>query len=177
MSLNAGYRVINEFLGTETNSQLYAYVLARESSFKQSTIGKFAEHNPKLRISRLLSDLGPFKQLIEQRVLGLVPEFIAQLGLMPFTPTGVEIEAAAHGEGAFYRRHIDLFTAAERNEEADRLISLVRADFFGCILHRVLQVDLVSWLSMSPLSKTLPSLFRPGCTRNFVRVMPFRAVQ
>ena len=72
-----------------------------------------------------MSDLGPFKQLIEQRVLGLVPEFIAQLGLTPFTPTGVELEAAAHGEGAFYRRHIDLFTAAERNEEADRLISLV----------------------------------------------------
>ena len=107
------------------SSSLLDHVLANESGFAHSAVGKTGKVDPAVRVSRILDDLGPFKALIEQRVLDLVPNLIKQLGLTPFTPTGVEIEAAAHGDGAFYRRHIDLFTAKERSEKADRLISLV----------------------------------------------------
>ena len=125
MRADKAYETIREFLGPDLNFRLLDFVLANESRFEQSGVGKTGSHDPTFRVSSILSDLGPFKALIEQRVLDLVPSLIMKLGLTPFTPTGVEIEAAAHGEGAFYRRHIDLFTAAERNEEADRLISLV----------------------------------------------------
>ena len=113
------------FLGPKVNSRLLAYALSSESKFKKSTIGSTGEHNPKVRVSSLLHDLRCFQAEFEQQVLALVPGIIKQLGLTPFLATGVETEIAAHGEGAFYNRHIDLFTGENRNQEADRLISLV----------------------------------------------------
>ena len=125
MSVPRAFQSIPKFLGSEFNSKLLDFVLDKEDEFKPSTVGKIGSHDPQIRVSSILSDIGSFKVVLEQRILDLVPQLITQLGLTPFTPTGVEIEAAQHVEGAFYRRHIDLFTAQDRNEKADRLISLV----------------------------------------------------
>ena len=125
MRLDTTIQKICGFLGTELNLQLRHYVLSRESEFQQSMVGKVERYDPAIRVSSLLRELGAFTAVIEQRVLALVPGLIKQLGLTPFTPSGVQIEIAAHGDGAFYRRHIDLFTDTNRNEAADRLISLV----------------------------------------------------
>ena len=119
------YKTIDGFLGPEINSRILAYTLSSESQFQKSTIGSTGKHNPKVRVSSLLHDLDFFQAELTQRVLALVPDLIKQLGLTPFSATGVETQIAAHGEGAFYNRHVDLFTDENRNKQADRLISLV----------------------------------------------------
>lgn len=117
------YQVIHGFLDC-INAQLLEYAITCKQSFQQSTVGTTDRYDPASRESSLLLNLGPFKEIIEQRVLELVPVLIEQLGLSPFTACGVETQIAAHGEGGFYRRHIDLFTGKDR-KNADRLISLV----------------------------------------------------
>jgi Rps23 Pro-64 3,4-dihydroxylase Tpa1-like proline 4-hydroxylase len=78
-------------------------------------------------MSRRLADFGRFKEGVERRVEELAPCLIAQLGLTPFKPTGFETELVAHENGAFYKRHIDLFTSVRDREavSGDRLISVV----------------------------------------------------
>lgn len=119
------YKTIDGFLGAEINSRLLAYVLSSESQFQKSTIGSTREHDPKVRVSSLFDDLNCFQAELTKRVLTLVPDLITELGLTPFVATGVETQIAAHGDGAFYHRHVDLFTDESRGKQADRLISLV----------------------------------------------------
>lgn len=119
------YKTIDGFLGSEINSRLLAYALSSESQFKKSTIGSTGEHDSRNRVSSILNDLSCFQAVLAQRVLALVPDLIKQLGLTPFLATGVDTQIAAHGEGAFYNRHVDLFTDENRDKQADRLISLV----------------------------------------------------
>ena len=120
------YQTIRGFLGTDVNSQLLEYVVASESKFQPSKVGTDTVRlDFSVRISNVLDDLDRFHAVVEQRVLALVPDLIDQLGLSPFTPVGVETQIAAHGEGAFFGRHIDLFTRNGGNKETDRLISLV----------------------------------------------------
>ena len=124
MSLNA-YQTIPGFLGPDINSQLLDHCVTRESEFQQSTVGKTSRHDPSVRVSSILKDVGPFKALIERRLLTIVPDLITELGVTPFTPAGLEMEVAAHGDGAFFQRHIDLFTGEERSKRFERLISVV----------------------------------------------------
>lgn len=119
------YKTIDGFLGAEINSRLLAHALSSESQFQKSTIGSTGEHDPKVRVSSLLHDLNCFQAELTKRVLALVPDLINELGLTPFVATGVETQIAAHGDGAFYHRHVDLFTDESRDKQADRLISLV----------------------------------------------------
>ena len=119
------YKSIDGFLGPEINSRLLAYALSNEPQFQKCTVGSAGDHNPRVRISSLLHDLSCFQAVLEQQVLALVPDLIKQLGITPFLATGVETQIAAHGEGAFYNRHVDLFTDVNRDKQADRLISLV----------------------------------------------------
>lgn len=119
------YKTMDGFLGIELNSRLLAYAISSEEHFQKSTIGSTGEQDERVRISSVLNDLNCFQAVLAQRVLALVPDLIKQLGLTPFLATGVETQIAAHGEGAFYNRHVDLFTDESRNKQADRLISLV----------------------------------------------------
>lgn len=120
------FRVTRDFLGADIRSQLLDYAAANQERLEASALGT-GRLDPSIRDSRVLDDLGPFAPLLEQRVLALVPGLIKDLGLTPFTPADVELQLAVHGDGGFYRRHIDLFTDKLRQESrgADRLISLV----------------------------------------------------
>jgi Rps23 Pro-64 3,4-dihydroxylase Tpa1-like proline 4-hydroxylase len=114
-------------LGAEACGQLLTYAVSNESQFVPTTVGTDAEVKSSTRKSRRLAELGPFKDLVEQSVAIRVPELIALLGLTPFQPSGFETELVAHEDGAFYKRHIDLFTGAEDRAKVatDRLISVV----------------------------------------------------
>ena len=114
------YQVIHGFLGAGVNAQVFRHA----TYCKQSTVGATGRYDPAIRESCLLSDLGPFKEIIEQSVLALVPVLIEQFGLSPFTANGVETQIAADGEAAFYGLHIDFFTGQDR-ENADHIIGLV----------------------------------------------------
>jgi len=116
--------IIPNLLGEDTSAALLDYALANEASFVFSTVGADRGVRESVRKSRNLWDLGPFLPLIEERVGALVPDIIQRLRLTPFEPSSFDIELVAHEDGAFYTRHIDLFTKMPDPAE-DRLISLV----------------------------------------------------
>jgi SM-20-related protein len=125
-------RTLPNLLGRAPADALLAYALDNEARFTDTTVGETNTVDRRLRHSRVLTDLGAHRDLVERRVADFIPSLIADLGLTPFTPTGYEIELVAHEDGAFYRRHIDLFSGpgAKGQTAADRLISVV------CYLNR-----------------------------------------
>lgn len=118
------HRVIQNLLGLDGAADLLAYAIANEESFVPTGVGTENEPVARMRASRRLTDLGPYLALVEQCVWPLVPGLIADLQLTRFRATELEIELVAHENGAFYKRHIDLFTDSARLA-GDRLVSLV----------------------------------------------------
>lgn len=120
------FKAIPNLLGTETSAAVLDYALANEARFETTEVGAGGAVSD-IRVSRRLVELGPYKSMIESKVGDWVPHLIQQLKLTPFEATGFETELVAHEDGAFYVRHIDLFTGTATPAEArgDRLISLV----------------------------------------------------
>jgi Rps23 Pro-64 3,4-dihydroxylase Tpa1-like proline 4-hydroxylase len=78
---------------------------------------------PDLRRTDCLASLGPFQDLVSARALEQKPALEAAFGMVPFTAHHVEIELAAHGDGAHFDRHVDTFV--RRKRPTTRLLTLV----------------------------------------------------
>jgi SM-20-related protein len=116
------YRVYNGFLDSDARKALLAWAIENEAKFESAGISVENKVDPSYRMSLLMSDLGPMKAVLRQRVLDFVPTLIRDLRVTPFEPSKVELELAAHNDGAFYKRHIDTFIGAAR-QASDRLLS------------------------------------------------------
>jgi SM-20-related protein len=120
------YLQVPGFFGRETVDALLDYAFDNEGRFEHTGIGTANEVTGNVRQSRKLIDLGPFAKLVEARVAALIPQAITALQLSPFVHTSMELELVAHEDGAFYRRHIDVFTDTHRLQmNSDRLLSVV----------------------------------------------------
>lgn len=120
------YTTIPKFLGAELNRELLDFADASRSNFLDTGVGVDSEVHTATRVSKRLSDLREYREKIERRVLEKVPELLEQLRMSRFSPTGCEIELVAHEDGAFYRRHIDVFTDKSREKlRNDRLLTVV----------------------------------------------------
>jgi SM-20-related protein len=119
------YRIIKDFLSDALAQELLAYALAHEHAFQPARTR--AGYDPMVRISQRLYFGMELKQKLSDRILPLSADFIEALGVSRFEPEGVELELVAHGDGAFYSRHIDTFTAEAAASESgrQRLISAV----------------------------------------------------
>lgn len=104
------HKVIRDFLGPDLISQLLALAQANQNAFTPARIGNDSELNTKVRISRLLRDFGSLRDTLAARFRAVMAQAIAELRLVPFELGRIEMELAAHGDGAFYRRHIDTET-------------------------------------------------------------------
>jgi Rps23 Pro-64 3,4-dihydroxylase Tpa1-like proline 4-hydroxylase len=113
--------VIHDFLEEDTVAELLAYTLAHEHAFQPTTVGPEKRPNPTIRISLATRDLGPFKPMLKSKLLDLVPDLVAKLRMTPVTMPKLELQLVAHGDGAFYKPHIDIKTAA--NPSGIRLLS------------------------------------------------------
>jgi Rps23 Pro-64 3,4-dihydroxylase Tpa1-like proline 4-hydroxylase len=51
--------------------------------------------------------LGNFKGELKANVIELLPVMFDRLGIKPFAPGEIETSFVAHGDGAFFARHID----------------------------------------------------------------------
>jgi hypothetical protein len=111
------YLVVRDFFETEVATALLKDVLARESAFRSTAVGRSGRASvlPHVRLSVATRDLGPFGPVIKARMLGLIPELVAKLGATPVASPTIELELVAHNDGAFYRRHIDTQTASDRH--------------------------------------------------------------
>jgi Rps23 Pro-64 3,4-dihydroxylase Tpa1-like proline 4-hydroxylase len=121
-SLKPPFRVISDFLAEDTVLGLLAYAEANEPRFVATKVGDGIVR-PVMRASHALRDLGVFKADIKAKINALVPALIAELRVTPFEPSGIELELVAHGDGAFYKRHIDTRTAAKGPHRSIRVLS------------------------------------------------------
>lgn len=114
---------IERALGPELSDRLLAYALAEEPRFRPALVDRQDQppaRDANVRVSATLPDLGAFGPLFEARMRELLPRLLAELRMSPFELARIELELAAHGDGAFFTRHVD----AERLGNT-RMISVV----------------------------------------------------
>ena len=102
--------VLRELLDEATAAGLIDYALSREADFRPTGVGPRAI-DTSIRVSLGLRDLGAFRRVLEAEVLGHLPDLVAGLRMTPFEASRFETQLVAHGDGAFYKRHIDTRTA------------------------------------------------------------------
>jgi Rps23 Pro-64 3,4-dihydroxylase Tpa1-like proline 4-hydroxylase len=124
------FGLVREFLGAGTVEQLLAYAQLSQHLFHDSTVGygEGREVDKQQRCSRalresVLRENGDFAGRLEASMKQLMPTMIETLGNTTFNPHKFEIEMVAHGDGAFFAKHVDLATG--RHLESDRVISCV----------------------------------------------------
>jgi hypothetical protein len=119
------YRVFENFLEDTVVKGLLDYACAHQADFAATTLRKGTGEivDPSYRVSSYLVDFGPERETLTEKVLTLVPAMIRELRVTPFVPAKVELELVAHGDGAFYRRHIDTFTSGDQSKTTQRILS------------------------------------------------------
>lgn len=106
----APYRSVRGFLGEDLVERLLAYALDNRDSFVPAGINTpdgESRQDPQIRVAAVLRDLGPLKDLLISRFRPVGDWAAAEMKLSPFSADHLEIELVAHGDGAFFRRHID----------------------------------------------------------------------
>jgi Rps23 Pro-64 3,4-dihydroxylase Tpa1-like proline 4-hydroxylase len=116
------YIVLRDFLDEETVTALLDYAVSRQPDF---TPTRLASHtfDPSFRISMGLRDLGKFRQVLKVKILGLLPTLIAQWRVSPIEEPRLETQLIAHGDGAFYKRHLDTQTGCQQDADRIRILS------------------------------------------------------
>lgn len=124
---------LHGFLSEEQHRALLDHVLAGRREFAPATIttgrqGTRNEVNPEVRVAETWRDLGPLRAMLHDRLMAALPEIRARLGAGGPVPTSLELEFAAHGDGAYFRPHTDISLGSDRRTLGaapgeDRLIS------------------------------------------------------
>jgi SM-20-related protein len=117
------YELVHDWLGTETVERLLRFAQSNEHRFVDTQVAHGEEDrvDRTRRVSKKVS-LGCFKNEIRGKVADLLPIMFDRLGIKPFLPSKIEVELVAHGDGAFFARHIDTLTHSEARR---RIISAV----------------------------------------------------
>lgn len=105
----APHRVIRNFLGPDLIAKLLEYVEANRDAFSPSQVGD-RRVDVETRVSRIFWNLGALRGALETRFLAILDSIIADLRISSFDFGRLELALIAHGDGAFYRRHIDTRT-------------------------------------------------------------------
>ena len=116
------YVVLRDFLDEATVAGLLEYALSRQADFAPTRLDSMTV-NPAVRVSTGLRELGGYRDILKTKILGLVPRLISQLQVTPFEKPKLETELVAHGDGAFYKRHIDTQTAHYEHVNQIRVLS------------------------------------------------------
>ncbi len=124
------YAQLTDFLPGEELDSLLEWVLGHEDLFAPATImsGDKAVVNAEWRVGLSCRDLGPLEPQLRKRMLDALPLVMAKTGATGPEPSTLELELAAHGDGAHYRPHTDLPIGARRKLRTigdDRVLSSV----------------------------------------------------
>jgi SM-20-related protein len=119
--------VLRDFLDEATVLGLLDYALSRQSQFEPTQLGS-GRLDPSFRVSMGLRDLGGYRQVLKRKILDLLPALLSQLRLGACESPTLETQLVAHGDGAFYRRHID--TQTGRRDEVARIRMLSGVYYF-----------------------------------------------
>jgi Rps23 Pro-64 3,4-dihydroxylase Tpa1-like proline 4-hydroxylase len=123
----APFGAVRHWLGVHAVERLLRHVEFNESLFKESEVyGKARRVDHTVRRSSLLLKINNLVNEIElnTKIHNALPIMFKTLGNTPFVPCKFEFELAAHGDGAFFSRHVD--TAIQKEGfVSDRIISAV----------------------------------------------------
>jgi SM-20-related protein len=118
--------VVPNFLGPELSARFYEFALASKTQFQPTHVGTdIGQLNESIRRSLRLVIINDLATSVQQAVANALPRLILQLGIRPFDVGPYEIEMVAHGDGCFYKRHLDTFTGDDRARAGDRMVSCV----------------------------------------------------
>jgi Rps23 Pro-64 3,4-dihydroxylase Tpa1-like proline 4-hydroxylase len=123
LSIMLPHVVRRNFLPEDVVAALIDYTVLHEADFVPTEIR--ARFDPTIRVSSRLVKLGAFREIIGDKIRDIVPALIAELRVAPFQLDTLEFELVAHGDGAFYKRHIDVKTAPVRRARRSRALSAV----------------------------------------------------
>jgi SM-20-related protein len=121
------YGLVPGWLGRETVERLLQFAHSNEHRFDDSTVtheGEGERVDCTRRVSMKLQILGVLKNELRGKLEDLLPVMFTRLGTKPFTPEKIEVELVAHGDRAFFKRHIDTVTHLD-HEGGGRVISAV----------------------------------------------------
>lgn len=121
---------IRDFLSAAELGRLLEWTLANRAAFRPARITG-NRIDPVSRRAETLRQIDPIRGLLEDRFRAVLPELFAMAGTAPFEPY-LELELAAHGDGAHFAVHRDIVTGADRKPlggdgsgKQDRVVSAV----------------------------------------------------
>lgn len=116
------YMRVENFLDKDLSQEILDFAIGHKDVYTQSQIGKEGRVNEKVRISRVSRELGPWEAVIQDKIEAFYPKIREGMGMADFAKRkNFEIELAAHGDGAFFKPHIDM----RLSETGDRVLSAV----------------------------------------------------
>ena len=119
------HRVFRNFLNEDEHAALLHWATASEELLAPSTLGTggnvYLEHRGS-RSLFLKERLGPWKDMLRNRLRAAMPELFVGAGLKPFEVSRFELELVVYGDGAHFARHVDTMRAGAPSE-ADRLLT------------------------------------------------------
>lgn len=114
--------VLHDFLDEDTVAGLLDYALSHQAEFAPARL-RSKKIDPSFRRSTSLRELGRYRDILEKKILAIVPGVAAGLQVTPVKAPDLEIELVAHGDGAFYKRHIDTGTGSYEHASHVRVLS------------------------------------------------------
>jgi Rps23 Pro-64 3,4-dihydroxylase Tpa1-like proline 4-hydroxylase len=107
----ARFSLFEEFLVPEELTQLTNYTLSHENQFRTSQVISHTSNEGKTdythRRSRVLFALGPFQELVANRLRCYLPQIFRALQHSPFDLSSVEAQITATNDGEYFRTHND----------------------------------------------------------------------
>lgn len=115
-----------DWLHPDMAEALLAHAIANEGRFRSGSVLNSGELmvDETIRQVSVLAHLGPFHAPVTQAALAAKPMLETLFGIPAFTTGQVEIEMAAHGDGAHFQRHVDTFVVGQRRPNP-RVLTLV----------------------------------------------------
>ncbi|WP_374530279.1 2OG-Fe(II) oxygenase [Novosphingobium sp.] len=122
-------QIFENFLADELRAELLDYTLASENDYVASGVHIGGEERTRdhYRIAAYHKDgLGRLKKKFRIVAEDSFERLCEGAGLRPFKIDWIEIEVAAHGDGAYFLPHIDTYTGRGRGDQkSDRLLTAV----------------------------------------------------
>lgn len=114
---------IADFFDAQTHAALLDWALANEARFVPARLIRGLV-KPEIRRALTLRDLGPIAAVFDARLREEAPRWAAALRSTPFATSEVELELAAHNDGAHFTLHTDTY-ASNEVARGDRMLSAV----------------------------------------------------
>jgi Rps23 Pro-64 3,4-dihydroxylase Tpa1-like proline 4-hydroxylase len=111
---------ISNFLPQDQHRELLDWVISDRAQFRPAKVSSHGRIDPQKRIALTSRKLGKFEDALRSRMLGVLPELMANTGSGGSPPTFLELELAAHGDRAHFAPHIDTFVGTDRRQADER---------------------------------------------------------